>query len=95
MSEVSKKRAHVFVRGRVQGVFFRANTRKEARKKGLAGWVKNLPDGRVEAVIEGEKAKVEELVSWMREGPRMARVEEVEVTFEEAKNEFDGFRIKR
>lgn len=63
-----KKRAHVYVSGRVQGVFFRATTRDEARSRGITGWVKNLPDGRVEAVFEGEEKKVQEMIDFCHEG---------------------------
>lgn len=75
-------RAHVWVSGRVQGVCFRAYTREEARRLGLAGWVRNLPDGRVEAVFEGEKEKVERAVAWCRLGPPSADVSGVEVAWE-------------
>ncbi len=89
-----KKRAHVFVSGRVQGVFFRATTRDEARKRGVKGWVKNLSDGRVEAVFEGEREDVEEMIDFCHEGSRPARVEDVEVNWEEYQEEFSGFEIR-
>lgn len=89
-----KKRAHVFVSGRVQGVFFRATTRDEARKRGISGWVKNLPDGRVEAVFEGEENDVKEMVSFCHEGSRVARVEDVDVKWEEHQDEFSDFEIR-
>jgi acylphosphatase len=73
-------RAHVFVSGNVQGVFFRQETRDRARSRGLAGWVKNLPDGRVEAVFEGPDDTVEQMVEWCRHGPTWAQVEEVDIT---------------
>lgn len=76
-------RAHVFITGRVQGVFFRANTKKTAQKQGLSGWVKNLSDGRVEAVFEGPKNAVSEMVRWCHEGPIGANVESVEVKWED------------
>ena len=87
-------RVHIFVSGRVQGVFFRENTRKRAKKLGITGWVRNLPDGRVEAVFEGDKDKVEELISWAKKGPMFAKVDGVEVILEEYKEEFDNFEIK-
>ena len=87
-------RAHVIVSGRVQGVFFRSETEYEAIKRSVCGWVRNLPDGRVEAVFEGEKEAVEELVEFCRKGPRGARVSEVEVRWEEYTGEFKGFRIR-
>jgi acylphosphatase len=69
---------HVVVRGRVQGVAFRHHTKVRARGLGLAGWVRNLPDGAVEVWVEGEAAVVEELVAWLRRGPALARVDAVE-----------------
>jgi len=89
-----KVRFHIFVSGRVQGVFFRENTRKKAQKLEVAGWVRNLPDGRVEAVFEGEKDKIEELVNWAKKGPMFAKVNGVEIILEEYKEEFDNFEIK-
>jgi len=69
----------VVVSGEVQGVFFRDSTRREARRLGVTGWVRNRPDGRVEAWFEGEPAAVGELVRWCRDGPRHATVEDVQV----------------
>ena len=86
-------RVHVFVSGLVQGVFFRQNAKRVADSLGLRGWVRNLRDGRVEAVIEGPEEKVAEMVEWMKRGPPLARVERVEVTYEEYKGEYKGFRI--
>jgi acylphosphatase len=73
----------VWVSGEVQGVFFRYETRERARGEGLAGWVRNLPDGRVEAVFEGDDGPVERLVRWCHQGPDGARVSGVEVRDEE------------
>ncbi len=87
-------RAHVFVSGKVQGVYYRANTRDTARENGVEGWVRNLDDGRVEAVFEGERDAVEETVEWCHEGSPAAEVEGVEVDWEEPTGEFDGFRIR-
>jgi acylphosphatase len=86
-------RAHVFVSGNVQGVFFRQETRSRARSRGLAGWVKNLPDGRVEAVFEGPEETVEQMVEWCRSGPRWAEVVDVEVTPEEPED-LEGFEVR-
>ncbi|MCF7875643.1 acylphosphatase [Candidatus Bipolaricaulota bacterium] len=91
---MSKKRAHLSITGRVQGVGFRANTRRKARMLGLKGWVKNLHDGSVEAVVEGEKEKVKDLISWANKGPSRARVEDVSVDWDEHQNEFEGFSIR-
>ncbi len=89
-----KKRAHVFVSGRVQGVFFRATTRKEAEKRGVKGWVKNLRDGRVEAVFEGEEEKVEEMIDFCHRGSSAAKVKDVEIEWEEYKDEFSNFSVR-
>ncbi|SDL62460.1 acylphosphatase [Halarsenatibacter silvermanii] len=70
---------HVFISGRVQGVGFRAFTRRNARRLGVRGWVKNLADGRVEAVLYGEKSDVEELLTRIKTGPSLAEVEDIEV----------------
>ncbi|MFQ6108200.1 MAG: acylphosphatase [Candidatus Aminicenantales bacterium] len=86
-------RAHIFVSGRVQGVFFRDHTRRWASSLRLTGWVRNLWDGRVEVLVEGKKERIESLISRLREGPPMAYVEKVEVNWEEYKDEFNDFRI--
>jgi acylphosphatase len=84
-------RAHVFVSGLVQGVNFRWYTVEQARQRGMGGWVRNLGDGRVEAVFEGDRADVESMIEWIRTGPRHARVSDVEVDWEEPEGlvEFD------
>lgn len=87
-------RAHILISGRVQGVFFRSTMKEVADELGLKGWVRNLPDGRVEAVVEGPKDKVEELIRWCRRGPPLARVKEVAVRWQEYKGEFKDFRIR-
>ncbi len=87
-------RAHIFVFGRVQGVFFRFETRRKARKLGLYGFVQNLSDGRVEAVLEGEKEKVEKLIEWAKRGPFLAKVDNIEIKEEEYQSEFDEFEIR-
>jgi acylphosphatase len=91
---MGQKRAHVFVSGKVQGVYYRATTREEAQERGVEGWVKNLEDGRVEAVFEGESDDVEDMVEWCHEGSSAARVDDVEVQWKEATGEFDGFGIR-
>ena len=88
-------RAHVWISGRVQGVFFRAHTKEVAEKLGLTGWVRNLPDGRVEAVFEGEEDAVKEAIEWCKRGPPLAKVERVEVRYEDPTGEFRDFRIVR
>jgi acylphosphatase len=86
-------RRHVFVSGGVQGVFFRYEARERARTRGLAGWVRNLPDGRVEAVFEGPDEAVESMVDWCRRGPRGAEVTDVEVIAEEPEG-LEGFEVR-
>jgi len=89
-----KARAHVYVAGRVQGVFFRYETQREAKVRNVRGWVRNLSDGRVEAVFEGEKADVEKLVEFCHQGPPGATVTRVEVTWEEYRGEFETFKLR-
>jgi len=89
-----RTRAHVFVSGRVQGVFYRATTREQAGKRGVDGWVKNLDDGRVEAVFEGSEDAVAAMVEWCHEGSDRARVEDVDVEYGESEG-LDGFEIRR
>jgi acylphosphatase len=87
------KRVRIKVHGIVQGVFYRANTKDKARGLGLFGFVKNLPDGSVEVVAEGEGQALEDLISWCRMGPRGARVEKLDVSWEDPNGEFRGFSI--
>ncbi len=87
-------RAHVFVSGRVQGVFYRASTRDTAMGLGLAGWVRNLSDGRVEAVFQGEEDVVRTAVAWCRKGPDGSRVEDVETIFDEELENLTTFSIR-
>ena len=88
------KRVRATIAGRVQGVFFRASCAEEARRRDLSGWVRNLPDGRVEAVFEGPDTDVDALVAWCRIGPPHASVETVETVEEPLRGE-DGFRVAR
>jgi acylphosphatase len=78
----------------VQGVFFRDSTRQKAEELGLAGWVRNRPDGQVEALFEGPPEKVEEIVSWCKEGPQRASVENVDADFESAGGDLEGFEVR-
>jgi len=94
MSDSDRFRAHVFVSGRVQGVFYRASTRDTAREEGVDGWVRNRSDGRVEAVFEGPKQAVDNMLEWCETGSRAADVENIEVTTEQPQGE-DGFEIRR
>jgi acylphosphatase len=86
-------RAHVFVSGRVQGVYYRANSRDAARERGVDGWVRNLDDGRVEAVFEGDRDAVEGMVEWCHTGSPRAEVERVEVEYGDAEGE-TGFEVR-
>jgi acylphosphatase len=86
-------RAHVIITGRVQGVAFRADTRWSAQQIGVSGWVRNRPDGSVEAVIEGERKRVEEMLAWCRRGPALARVDEMKLEWEPYTGEFERFNI--
>jgi len=88
-----KARAHVYVSGRVQGVFFRAETAELADRLDVYGWVRNLSDGRVEAVFEGDKENVEKAVDFCRHGPSGARVLSLDVKWEDWKGEFQYFRM--
>ena len=87
------ERVHLIVHGMVQGVFFRANTMRQAGLLGLAGYVRNLPDGTVEAVAEGPKPALEQFVDWCRHGPEMARVDRLDVEWESPRGEFAGFGL--
>jgi len=86
-------RARAVISGRVQGVFFRASTRDEARRLGVSGWVRNLPNGDVEGLFEGEKGKVNRLLVWCYQGPPYAAVADVHVTWESYRGDQEGFRI--
>jgi acylphosphatase len=87
-------RAHVIISGRVQGVFFRMETLEEARKTGVSGWVKNKHDGSVEAVFEGEKALVDNVIQWCRKGPPASRVDNIKLEWKPYTGELSGFSIR-
>lgn len=87
-------RAHIVVSGRVQGVLYRSGARQKARELGITGWAHNLIDGRVELMAEGEKEKVEEFVDWCKQGSPLAKVQDVEVAYEDYKGEFPDFSIR-
>jgi len=89
-----KVRAHALISGRVQGVFFRSETQDKAARQNVTGWVRNLPDGRVEAVFEGEKDRVEALIEFCRRGPPGARVTRVEIKWGDYTGEFKSFGIR-
>jgi acylphosphatase len=86
-------RAHVTVTGRVQGVFYRTSTMEKARDMGVSGWVRNLRDGRVEAVFEGEPGSVKEMVAWCRIGPPGSSVKDVQVSWGEQPENLKDFKV--
>lgn len=89
-----KVRTHILISGKVQGVFFRSETREEAIRRSVTGWIRNLPDGRVEAVFEGEEKQVRELLEFCRRGPPGAKVVNVDVRWESYRGEFKNFYIR-
>ena len=89
-----KIRVHIFVSGKVQGVFFRSGTKDRAQELDITGWVRNLDDGRVEAVLEGEREAVEKMIGWCRRGPPYAYVENMEVMPEDYRGEFREFTVR-
>ena len=91
---MGKLRAHVLIKGRVQGVFLRAETRSQAYRLGIVGWVKNRWDGRVEALFEGEEKAVQKMIGWCHKGPPAAIIEDVEIKWEDYKGEFTSFSIR-
>ena len=88
------QRVRIVVHGSVQGVFFRANVKGVALSLGLKGYAKNLPNGAVEVVAEGPEDKLKELISFCKKGPEAAEVSKVDVEFNKASNEFEGFDVR-
>ena len=88
-----KTRAHVFIKGKVQGVYFRQNTKQVATEHRVTGWICNLSDGRVEAVCEGDKIDVNDVIEWCHVGPTTSRVDDVDVRFEKYTGKFASFTI--
>lgn len=91
---MERVRAHVFISGRVQGVYFRASTRDQARLVGVRGWVRNMVDGRVEAVFEGTRPQVHQMIAWCAAGPPAAHVEHIETVWEEPAGDEKGFIVR-
>lgn len=87
-------KTHVFITGKLQGVYFRYKTKDEAQKYGVNGWVRNLPDGRVEAVFEGDKADVDKLIDFVGKGPSGANVLDVNVNWRDYRGEFKEFQVR-
>jgi acylphosphatase len=90
---MAQKRINLIVRGRVQGVYFRASAQREARRLGLTGWVKNRADGSVEVLAEGEEDQVKDFLAWAQHGPSTARVDKVDTRWRSYTGEFAEFRI--
>ena len=88
-----QSRAHAIISGRVQGVFYRMETQGAAHRNGVNGWVRNLPDGTVEAVFEGEKDRVDAILDWCWQGPSNSRVEDVKVDWQDFTGEFNDFKV--
>jgi acylphosphatase len=86
-------RAHLLISGRVQGVCFRLETERTAVRLNVSGWVRNRPDGTVEAVLEGNVGNVEEMLSWCQQGPPLSRVDHVDVSWEVYSGKYTGFDI--
>ena len=89
-----QKRIHIFVTGRVQGVFFRQSTKVMAIKNNVKGWVRNLDDGRVEVVAQGKTQDIDNLVHWCKTGPANSRVDEFELSEENISDEFETFEVR-
>lgn len=90
---MANQRVHIFVKGKVQGVFFRQATKTIAEKKNVTGWIRNLKDGRVEALLEGQDVDVSEVVEWSHRGPTNAIVDDIQIINEKYKGEFSKFDI--
>lgn len=93
METEEKLQAHVFISGNVQGVNFRWSTKREAQRLEITGWVRNLPDGRVEAVFEGDSEAIHKMIGWCYDGPPASQVSNVEVNYSAPTEEFSAFRI--
>lgn len=91
---MSVKRCCIYVSGRVQGVSFRSFTKEHAETLGLGGFVKNLEDGRVEVIVEGREDKIERLIEKIKQGPPRAKIDDISITWEEARGDFRGFDAK-
>ena len=90
---MENQRVHIFISGKVQGVFFRQALKVIAKKNNVSGWVRNLPDKRVEALLEGDNTSVNSVIKWTRVGPANSRVDDIQVSNEEFQNEFSTFEV--
>ena len=89
------KRVHLIISGRVQGVFYRYSTKQKAEQLGIKGWVRNLSNGNVEALLEGDEKNINEMISWCKKGPEHSDVTNIELISEKPINEFEDFKILR
>ncbi|MCA9566081.1 MAG: acylphosphatase [Myxococcales bacterium] len=94
MAVANNRAVHLFIFGRVQGVFYRASTKRQADSLGLMGWVRNLPDGRVEALVQGPQSEVDTMIAWCRRGPEHSRVDEVDVGEHDIDDALTDFEIR-
>ena len=92
--KAKKNRAHLFISGHVQGVWYRGSTKQQADNLELTGWVRNCKSGQVEIIVEGADVAIDKLISWCRTGPSMAQVTDVRIDFDDYRGEFAGFRVK-
>ena len=90
----TKIRAHIIVKGKVQGVYFRQNAQNICNKQGVTGWVLNVDDGSVEAILEGDKNSVDDAISWFKVGPPNAYVEKIELSYDTYSGQFRDFKIR-
>ena len=90
---MENQRVHIFISGKVQGVFFRQALKVIAKKNNVVGWVRNLPDKRVEAILEGDSKSVNLVVEWAKIGPANSHVDNIEINNEEFQNEFSTFEV--
>ena len=90
---MENQRVHIFISGKVQGVFFRQALKVIAKKNNVVGWVRNLPDKRVEALLEGDSTSVNSVIKWTRVGPANSHVDDIQISNEEFKNEFSTFEV--
>lgn len=89
-----KVRVHALISGKVQGVFFRGSAKEKAEKLGISGWIKNLRDGRVEAIFEGDKENINKMIEWAKKGPIGAKIEDFNLSWEDYKGDFSEFSIE-
>lgn len=89
-----KEQLHVLISGRVQGVWFRANTQRKAQELGITGWVRNTSDGKVEAIFEGETTQLKNMISWCHKGPQFSQVTNVEIQHKQYTGQYTSFTIK-